>query len=444
MRMNRREFARQSALLVSSLSLSLPTRARFVTAFAPLRVNGARLNHSLQDLSRYGRNPQGGVTRLAYSDADRQGRLFIRQLMAQSGLTVRFDAAGNVIGRLPGRNDSKPVILCGSHADSVPEGGNYDGDVGTLGAIEVARSLHEQGVVTEHPLEVVCWQNEEGYMMGSKMAAGNFNFADLDQKAASGKTLREGTTYIGGDPSRLQTARRAKGSVACYFELHIEQGGILEREHVNIGVVQGIVGIWEWTVTVTGFANHAGTTPMDQRHDALLSAARFVEMANRVVRSEPGRQVATVGTISAEPGAPNVIPGRVVLSLEMRDLDASKVMRLQQRIVDEAHAIGKADGTNFSFAGGDGSAPAMCDPELQKLIANAAKELSLTAKAMPSGAGHDAQEIARIAPVGMIFVPSVGGISHSPKEFSRPEDIERGANVLLNSVLAADRFLARA
>jgi N-carbamoyl-L-amino-acid hydrolase len=444
MRMNRREFARQSALLVSSLSLSLPTRARFVTAFAPLRVNGARLNHSLQDLSRYGRNPQGGVTRLAYSDADRQGRLFIRQLMAQSGLTVRFDAAGNVIGRLPGRNDSKPVILCGSHADSVPEGGNYDGDVGTLGAIEVARSLHEQGVVTEHPLEVVCWQNEEGYMMGSKMAAGNFNFADLDQKAASGKTLREGTTYIGGDPSRLQTARRAKGSVACYFELHIEQGGILEREHVNIGVVQGIVGIWEWTVTVTGFANHAGTTPMDQRHDALLSAARFVEMANRVVRSEPGRQVATVGTISAEPGAPNVIPGRVVLSLEMRDLDASKVMRLQQRIVDEAHAIGKADGTNFSFAGGDGSAPAMCDPELQKLIANAAKELSLTAKAMPSGAGHDAPEIARIAPVGMIFVPSVGGISHSPKEFSRPEDIERGANVLLNSVLAADRFLARA
>jgi N-carbamoyl-L-amino-acid hydrolase len=337
---------------------------------------------------------------VAYSDADVQGRAYVRRLMEEAGLAVRVDAAGNILGRRDGRDRSLPPILFGSHIDSVPEGGNYDGPVGTLAAIEVARTLRDRGVITRHPLEVVVWQNEEGGLVGSRIASGEFPARELDRVAASGKTLRDGITFIGGDPARLDAARRRRGEIAAYLELHIEQGGTLERERTAIGVVEGIVGIWQWTVTVDGFANHAGTTPMDRRQDALLTAARFVEMVNRVVRAEPGRQVGTVGQIRAEPGAPNVIPGRVTMSLELRDLDAPKVRRLYEKVAAEAKAIGDADGTTFAFAVLTDHGPALTDPRVQRIVAEAAKGLGLSTRVMPSGAGHDAQEMARLAPTG--------------------------------------------
>ena len=207
-------------------------------------------------------------------------------------------------------------------------------------------------------------------------------------------------------------------------------------------MVEGIVGIKQWEVTVTGFQNHAGTTAMDQRHDALLSTARFVEMVNRVVRSIPGRQVGTVGRIQAFPGAPNVIPGKVICTLELRDLDDKKVEMMFARVQKEATAIGAQNGTQFAFAELHANVAAPSDPRMRKLIADAATGLKLTSRVMPSGAGHDAQAMAQLGPMGMIFIPSVGGISHSPKEFSRPNDIVNGANVLLRAVLAADRSLA--
>ena len=404
-----------------------------------LRVNGPRLIAHINALAEFGKNPQGGVSRLAYSEADARGREYVVGLMRAAKLDVSIDAAGNLIGRRAGSDNQLRPILFGSHIDSVPEGGNYDGDVGSLGAIEVAQTLAEKNIVTQHPLEVVIFQNEEGGLIGSRAMDGELTERELDLVSRSGKTIREGIRVIGGDPTKLATVKREKGSITAYLELHIEQGGILEKEKVDIGVVEGIVGINWWDVTIEGFANHAGTTPMNQRQDALLAAAKFIEAVNRVVTSIPGRQVGTVGRIQALPGAPNVIPGKVILSLELRDLDAAKIQMLYQKIRTEADQIAQASRVKFDFKEINVNIPAPTDPRLRSLIDQSAKDLGLTTKQMPSGAGHDAQDMARLAPVGMIFIPSIGGISHSPKESSRPKDIENGANVLLLALLNVDR-----
>jgi N-carbamoyl-L-amino-acid hydrolase len=360
--------------------------------------------------------------------------------MQEAGLTLRTDAGGNIIGRREGSNAKLPPILIGSHIDSVPSGGNYDGDVGVLGAIEVAQTLKEHGVRLKHPLEVVIFANEEGGTVGSFAMIGRLQPAALDLMTQSGKTIGEGIRAIGGDPEHLADAARKPGDLKAYVELHIEQGGILEETDVDIGVVEGIVGIRWWDVTIEGVPNHAGTTPMNHRRDALLSAAEFVLAVNRVATSMPGRQVATVGRLRAEPGAPNVIPGKVVLSLEIRDLDAAKMTAVYDAVRAEADKIAQARQTPFTFAHLKvSSEPAPTDQRLQRIIAKAAGALKLTSKVMPSGAGHDAQEIAHIAPTGMIFVPSVGGVSHSPKEFTSQQDMANGANVLLQTVLAIDR-----
>jgi N-carbamoyl-L-amino-acid hydrolase len=342
------------------------------------------------------------------------------------------------VGLRAGTDPSLKPLLIGSHIDSVPEGGNYDGDVGSLSAIEVAQVLNENGIKLRHPLQVIIFQNEEGGTVGSHIISAGADDKLLNLKSQSGKTIREGIQFIGGDLSRLAEAQRQPGSIAGYFELHIEQGGTLEQAKINIGVVEGIVGILHSDVTIDGFANHAGTTPMNQRHDALLSAARFIQKVNEVVTGIPGRQVGTVGWINVQPGAYNVIPGKVILGLELRDLEEKKIEEMFTRIRAEAAKIGDLNGTTFSFTEPIMTHPALTDKSFQELIDSTAKNLGLSTKVMPSGAGHDAQEIARLGPVGMIFIPSIGGISHSPKEFSRPEDIENGANVLLRTVLKFD------
>jgi N-carbamoyl-L-amino-acid hydrolase len=361
--------------------------------------------------------------------------------MQEAGLTPSVDFAGNVIGRRAGGDASLKPIVFGSHVDSVPEGGNFDGNVGVLAAIEAAQTLREQNVTLRHPIEVAVWANEEGGLYGSRAVSGQLTAPELSNIARSGKSIEDGITFLGGNPARVAEARRQKGDVAGYFELHIEQGGVLEQATTDIGIVEGIVGIRWWDVTITGFANHAGTTPMDQRQDAMLAAARFIDMVNRVVRSEPGRQVGTVGRLQATPSAPNVIPGKVVCSLEIRDLDDAKIAMLFERIQREARAIGEATRTTFDYADLHINVAAPSDPRMREVIADAARAHSLSARVMPSGAGHDAQAIAQLGAMGMIFIPSIGGISHSPKEFSRAEDIVNGANVLLAAVRAADQAL---
>jgi beta-ureidopropionase / N-carbamoyl-L-amino-acid hydrolase len=408
-------------------------------AETPPRVNGPRIIRHLEGLSEYGKNPQGGVSRVAYTEADRAGREYVRGLMRDTGLDVSTDTAGNLVGTRAGSDAALKPIVIGSHIDSVPEGGNYDGDVGSLGAIEVAQTLKEHGVRMRHPLHVIIFENEEGVMLGSTAIARGADAARLNSVSQSGKIVRDGIQFLGGNPDRITEARRQPGSIAAYIELHIEQGGVLEQQHVQIGIVEGIVGILDSEVTVEGIANHAGTTPMDQRHDALLSAARFVDKFNQLVTGTPGRQVGTIGWIKAQPGAYNVIPGKVTIGMELRDLDAGKIKDLFERSREAADEIGRMNGTTFHFASEDVSAPALTDKYVQGLIAVAAKRLGMSTKLMPSGAGHDAQEMANLGPMGMIFIPSVGGISHSPREFSHPGDIENGANVLLGTVLSLDR-----
>jgi N-carbamoyl-L-amino-acid hydrolase len=307
-----------------------------------------------------------------------------------------------------------------------------------MAAIEVARTLADRGVHTRHPLEVVLFQNEEGGKTGSRAWSGEVEPAELDIVTASGKAIRDGIAFLGGDPDRLDDARRERGSVAAYLELHIEQGAVLERAGIPIGVVEGIVGIKRWSVTVTGFANHAGTTPMDQRRDALVAAADFTSRVYDHVRDRPGRQVATVGRIAAEPGAPNVIPGRVTLSLEVRDLSMETIDAVFAELEREARAIGRAREVEFAFERFYVSRAAPTDPRLRDIVEQSAAGLTLTTQRMPSGAGHDAQSVAQFAPVGMIFVPSRGGISHSPREYTSPEHVIHGANVLLRATMLAD------
>ncbi len=430
--MNRREFNLNLLFAVPAL-VSLITQAP-----SPLRVNGERVNAHLRELAQFGKTPEGGTHRLAYTDADLQARQYAMRLMREAKLEVSIDAAGNIVGRRAGSDTALKPLMIGSHIDSVPAGGSYDGQVGSMGAIEVAETLAENNVRLRHPLEVVLFQNEEGGTIGSAALAKGLTEKDLSIVTNSKKTIREGIKFIGGDTDKLASAVRKKGDLAGYVELHIEQGGILHQEKINIGVVEGIVGVFWWDVTIEGFANHAGTTPMNQRHDALLAAAKYIDAVNRIVTSMPGRQVGTVGKIQAFPGAFNIVPGSVTTSLGLRDLDAAKVQMIYEKIQAEVRQIEAATGTKFDFKQNSASQPAPTDARFRRVIDDAARQLGFTTKLMPSGAGHDAQEIALLCPVGMIFVPSRDSISHSPREFSEPADITNGANVLLHTLLKLD------
>ncbi len=438
--MDRREF---SCMLGGTLGMSVLAPGFLVSAFRsdqPL-INGPRLQGWLRELSVFGAREDGGVDRVAFSDADLEGRAFVQSLMADAGLEMRVDAAGNILGRFSGSESGLPPLMVGSHIDSVPSGGNYDGPLGTLGALEGVVTLKEAGIHPRHPVDVVVFVNEEGGKTGSRVMAGEFRSEELELVSASGFTIGEGIRRLGGDPTRLDEARVAPGSMAGFLELHVEQGAILEKSGVRIGVVEGIVGIRRWNATVHGSANHAGTTPMNQRRDALLAAAKLVEGVNRAATAFEGSQVATVGRIQASPGAPNVIPGEVTMSIEIRALEMSRIEEVMDRIREEAEAIGVQDGTPIDLDEFYLSGAAPTDERFRRWVELAADDLGLSHTRMPSGAGHDAQAVAHFAPMGMVFVPSVGGLSHHPDEYSRPEDIEAGVNVLLGALLKADAAL---
>jgi N-carbamoyl-L-amino-acid hydrolase len=405
-----------------------------------LRVKADRIASRIEELSKYGRNSEGGVDRVAFSQSDIDGRAVVIGWMREAGLETAIDPAGNILGRAEGKDPRLPSIMFGSHTDSVPGGGNYDGALGVIAAIEVAEVLHENGIRTRHPLEVVVFCDEEGGLTGSRAMIGELGENGLGEKTHSGLTRGAGIVAIGGNIAKLSEVRRSRGDIKAFLELHIEQGAVLDDEGIDIGIVEGIVGIEWWDVVIDGAANHAGTTPMNKRRDALLAAARYVEAVNEVVRSVPGSQVGTVGKIGALPGAHNVIPGRVTTSLEIRDLSSEKIMMLYQKILQKVKTIEDQTGTKFTFTQlGVSAVPAIMAGDIQEAIRKAAGDLGLSWKSMPSGAGHDAQDMARIAPTGMIFVPSEGGISHSPKEFTTKEDMRNGADVLLQTVLAIDR-----
>lgn len=405
-------------------------------------INAARLNRSLEDLGRFGETPYG-MNRLAFSEADIASRAYTMELMRKAGLTTRIDTAGNVIGRKPGSEDSLPAIALGSHTDTVPYGGKYDGALGVMGAIEAVRTLADRGHANRHPLEVIVFTNEEGtryhrWLIGSRAMAGVLEKEDLDAVDDEGVSLSSRMSDIGGDLSRVEEATRRPGELAAYLELHIEQGPNLHRSGTPIGVVTGITGRAVFEIDIQGTTNHAGTTPMGDRHDALVSASKLVLDIRKMAAEDEICRVTTVGSIQSSPNAVNVIPGSARLGLEFRDVDMAAMAAAETELNRAAQRTSADDGVEITVNRHRFNPSVPIDSGMQSLVSEAAGRCSLAWEALPSGAGHDAQAIASFAPMAMLFVPSVNGISHALAEYSTPEDCANGTQALLELLLMAD------
>ena len=438
-RSTRREFLARTAPATAAL-WSAPT---FASTLQTVRdgVQGERIASRMETIARIGATPEGGGSRTAGSDADLAARETFSGWLREAGLAVRTDLAGNLIGHLPGADSSLPPLLTGSHLDSVPEGGNFDGVAGSIAALEAAAVIAASGAPPRHPLEVAVFFNEENGKTGSRALAAEVTQEEMDLPVYGGLTLGQALARVGGSPERITEAALEPGHYAGFVELHIEQGPTLATEGIEIGVVQGIVGIRRFHVRVSGFANHAGTTAMGIRRDALVTAGRFLVAVHEETQSWPGRQVATVGRIEAHPGAPNVIPGAVDLSLEIRDLEMETIEALYQRFQELGRELARRNQTEITFEPYYLSRAAPCDPVFMDTVEAAANDLGFSNLRLPSGAGHDAQSIAVLAPVGMIFVPSRDGISHSPREFTSVADTTNGTRVLLETLRRLDGVL---
>ncbi|WP_197373306.1 Zn-dependent hydrolase [Mycolicibacterium baixiangningiae] len=409
-----------------------------------LRVAGDLLNDRIARLACVGADPAGGVTRLAYSPEDVRARGLVAGWMADAGLEVWVDAATNLFGRLPG-SGCETALLTGSHLDSVVRAGPLDGPAGVLSALAAAEALRRADRQLRHDLVVVAFSNEEGArgtpgMVGSKAVTGALTAADLAHVDAEGVTLSDRIRAAGGDPAGIAEAAWSPQRIAGFFELHVEQGPVLEDSGARIGVVTGITGQAGVTATISGEANHAGTTPMSARRDAAVAAARLV-LAVRALADDGYVRVATTGTLGIGPGVRNVIPGVATVGIEIRD-DAAGRIGTGLEILDRwAGDIAASTGTAITLQRGVVQPPVPMDPSLTRHIADGADALGATTLTMCSGAGHDAQIMAGIAPAAMVFVPSVDGVSHAPGEDTAPEDLTLGADVLLRALLGADAQL---
>ena len=408
-------------------------------------INAARLNQTLDELGKFGEAPEG-MDRLAFSPADVKSREYTMGLMREAGLEVRIDTAGNIIARRAGSDDSLPAIAMGSHTDTVPLGGKYDGALGVMGAIEVVKALAENGHVPRHPIEVIVFTNEEGtrfhrWLIGSRAMAGMLEPEDLMAVDAEGVTLAQRMGDIGGDLSRVDEAARRPGDLAAFFELHIEQGPYLYRSGTPIGVVTGITGRGVFELDINGMSNHAGTTPMAERRDALVAASKLVVQVQRMAAEDEICRVATAGALDVQPNAVNVVPGRATVGVEIRDLDMAALEAAERELTRMALESEQQDGVQISINRHRFTDAVPITQGMQDWVGEAAERAGFTWERVPSGAGHDAQAIATIAPMAMVFVPSVAGISHAIEEYSSPEDCANGAQVLLELLLLADARL---
>ena len=401
-------------------------------------IDREKLLADLEDLARIGATPDGGVTRLVCTPEYAAAQDWLRARLAEIGLTVTSDGAGNVFGhyRPAGPSASDPAVYLGSHLDTVPNGGHYDGALGVVAALAAARAVIASGGAAR-PFTVVSWADEEGArfgagLFGSRAATGEVTAEELTaSRDANGISRAEAMRRSGLDPLAALRARLPAGAVRHYLELHIEQGANLAEAGIEIGIVEGIVGISRYEITFTGQANHAGTTPMHLRRDALRGAARLIQAVPEIVaRRGSGRSVGTVGQISVRPGAANVIPGEATLTVELRDLASDVLQSLCDEVAQAAREAAEAEGLTASLALKDLARPALLDQVLQGRIADICRARGYSSTSIPSGAGHDAQSLARLAPSAMIFVPSRDGISHSPHEYTSPDDCARGAQVL--------------
>lgn len=403
-----------------------------VSASSSLRINTQRLLSRIAELGKIGEIDGGGVCRLALTDEDRQARDQVCAWMRELGLEVTIDAIGNVVGIRRGSEDLPPVMT-GSHIDTVRTGGRYDGNLGVLAGLEVVATLNDAGITTRRPLAVAFFTNEEGArfapdMMGSLVFQGGLPLETaLNTMGIDGTTVRENLQRIGYAGSYPVASR----SVHAFVELHVEQGPVLEHEGVTIGAVTGVQGI-HWTeFTIEGTSNHAGTTPMRLRHDAGVVAARIACFARDLAIELGAGQLATVGHIQIAPNLVNVIPNRAVFTLDLRNTDGGVLADAVQRVFTFAQQAADAEGVRLSHRSLADFEPVSFDPRIINRVEAIARQHGHLVQRMPSGAGHDAQMLARMCPSGMIFVPSVKGLSHNVAEFTHDQDIEAGANVLL-------------
>jgi N-carbamoyl-L-amino-acid hydrolase len=397
-----------------------------------------RLRSHIETLSTYGRNPEGrGITRSCWSPAHEAARAWLLGRMKAAGLETRVDPAGNTFGALPGEG---AAVLTGSHIDTVPEGGPLDGALGVLAGLECLQTINEAGLARRRPLAVVAWSDEEGRyggLFGSRAFTGRLDPALIPTlRSVDGESLVEAMARAGFEAARAIEARGDPRTLHCYVELHIEQGPHLDAARIPIGLVEGIVGIRRNRLTFLGEPDHAGTTPMARRKDAFLAAAEYALKAREhIVKKGSDRSVTNFGRIELQPGVPNIVPARAVLLQEMRELDARILARLDRECVALARGVARRRGLRVVVETLSRTEPARCAPRVMDAVQAACETLRLKWKRMPSGAGHDAMNLARVTEAGMLFIPSRGGRSHRPDETSDWKAIGRGANALLHTLL---------
>lgn len=409
------------------------------TVIAALQVNGDRLDHAVKTIGMIGALPNGGVRRLAFSPEDIQARKTLQTWMEAAGMTTTIDTAGNLIGCYRGRFPDAPALATGSHLDTVPNAGIYDGSYGVLAGLEVVRTLHENNIRLDHSLELIIFADEERTMIGSKAMAGQAQL-DPDYYAHPHYApLPPCLAAIGGDWDRLTEAQRLPGSLAAFVEVHVEQGPVLEAAGGPIGLVTGIVGQRRYSITLEGQASHAGTTPMNMRQDALVAAAQVILAVNRIGTVDQGDQVATVGSMKLAPNVVNTIPGQVEMTLDMRDLSNDRLEHMVATLEQDMAAIAQTTQTRIHLHPKLRNEPVPVNSHIHSTIAQVCEDLNLPSTALPSRASHDAQIMASLTDMGMIFVPSDDGISHAETEYTSPEHCTQGANVLLHTLLRLDR-----
>ncbi|MCV2353937.1 Zn-dependent hydrolase [Paucibacter sp. B2R-40] len=407
-----------------------------------LRINGERLWAALMELAQIGATPKGGVCRLALTELDRQGRDLVLGWAREAGMTVTVDQIGNAFMRRPGRNNDLPPVMTGSHIDTQPTGGKFDGNYGVLAGLEVVRTLNDRGIETEAPIEVAFWTNEEGsrfvpVMMGSGVFAKAFTlehaYAAKDTEGLTVKAELEKIGYIGSEVPGTHP-------IGSYFETHIEQGPVLEDHDITIGVVTGVLGIKWYDCTVTGMEAHAGPTPMALRKDALQVAAQLMQEVVAVAHRHPpdgkGHGRGTVGMVQVHPNSRNVIPGRVKFSIDLRNSSDDLVEAMDADIRASAERLATASGLAIQIDLVSHYPAQPFHADCIKAVAKAATDLGYSQMPVVSGAGHDAVYMARLAPTGMIFIPCKDGISHNEIEDAKPAHLEAGCNVLLHAMLA--------
>jgi beta-ureidopropionase / N-carbamoyl-L-amino-acid hydrolase len=400
------------------------------------RIDGERLWRSLMELAKIGATPKGGVRRITLTEEDRQGRELFGRWAREAGLEMRCDAIGNLFARREGADPSAAPVMVGSHLDSQPSGGRFDGAYGVMAGLEIVRTLNDRGVRTRAPLEVASFTNEEGSrfaptMMGSGVFTGTYALADvLKNKDVEGKTVAEALEGIGA------RGEAKPHEVGAYFEVHIEQGPVLEDTKTTIGVVQGALGQRWFDVVLTGQDAHAGPTPMALRKDALIAASRLVLEVNRIANGYPDNARGTVGHMQVRPNSRNVVPGEVRMTVDLRNAKDSTLSRMAEDLRATLERISRETNVQSEIREVVYFPPSEFTPELVASVRDAAKRLGFSHRDIVSGAAHDAVYMARIAPTAMVFVPCEGGISHNEIENARQEDLAAGCDVLLQAVLA--------